>query len=330
MKPFSGGGDVNKLPHHLVRVPHSPRDRIPPMAHSPAFTRFMESAEPDAARWRAGKGYDLDAVEEMTDDERAEAVKFLCDRQTITWREVEVLIILDPVVAEQALDRAEGKPPAEDSKPKKKKRTAEPKHTAAFKQFRKTIEQSIIQSDGVVYDITSLAEMTEAERAEIAQLLVNRGNITAREIPVLEAIDTAEARAAVDAASKDHLSVETRLAAATAMQAGGRAGDFEQTLAKQIRAVSRLQDGAARAMELAKEHPSETIKQALLWASWNQTECAPGCAATLCALCGKNSSDPALRPMLEKLGVHNSYFDRKKAFEELCKAVGMELDTSQQ
>lgn len=30
--------------------------------------------------------------------------------------------------------------------------------------------------------------------------------------------------------------------------------------------------------------------------------------------------------MLGKLGLHNSYFDRKAAFEALCQRVGMTLD----
>jgi hypothetical protein len=30
--------------------------------------------------------------------------------------------------------------------------------------------------------------------------------------------------------------------------------------------------------------------------------------------------------MLEKLGLHNSYFDRSAAFQALCRKVRMELD----
>ncbi|HSV13415.1 MAG TPA: hypothetical protein VLI90_04105 [Tepidisphaeraceae bacterium] len=315
------------------------------MAQSPAFTRFMDSAKPDSDRWRAGKGYDLDAVEEMTDDERAEVVRFLCDRETITWREVEVLIVLDPVVAEQALDRAEGKRSSEDEvvarrsaklKSKSNKRamaSAEPTHTPAYTRFMAKMNEHIMQwPDGQTYDVSAIAEMNDVERTEIVQLLGHRGTMSWREVQVLSAIDTPEARAAVDAASNDHLSPTTRLTAGAAMHAAGRLPEFELFLAKQIRSLSKKSDGMDRALELARQQPTETIKQALLWASWNQTECAPPCAATLCVLSGRASGpdDPALAPMLQKLGVHNSYFDRKKAFEELSKLVGMELDTSQE
>jgi hypothetical protein len=308
------------------------------MAHSAAFTRFVESARPDSARWRAGKGYDLDAVEQMTDDERGEVVRLMCDRQTITWREVEVLIVLDPVVAEQALDRAEAKDAAGESeaavvskrsaKAKPTSSIVEPKRTPAYKRFMAGMETNIMQwPDGQTYDLAAVGEMNEAERAEIVQMLRHRGTMTWREVEVLAAIDTPEARSAVDAASNDHLSPATRLAAASAMHAAGRLAEFDQFLADQIRSLSRLSDGTERALEFARAHPSQTVKQALLWASWNQTECAPPCAALLCVLAGKakDASDPALRPMLEKLGVHNSYFDRKRAFEELCKLVGLTL-----
>src|SRR4051794_7356667 len=84
------------------------------MAHSPAFERFLRSTDMNAQRWRDGKGYDLDAAEERTDDERAKVVRMMSERHPIAWREVEVLIVLDPAMAEEARDRAEGKQPPEE------------------------------------------------------------------------------------------------------------------------------------------------------------------------------------------------------------------------
>src|SRR6185369_11481366 len=111
-------------------------------------------------------------------------------------------------------------------------------------------------------------EMTQAERREIVTLLTAR-EVTWREVEALALIDGKAARAAVDAASEAHLSIETRLAAAIVMHVQGRMADFDTFLARQIRNLDRPRDGMARALRLAESRPSETIKQALLWASWN-------------------------------------------------------------
>src|SRR4051812_29029592 len=148
------------------------------MAHSPAFQRFLQSTDVNAQRWRDGKGYDLDAVEEMTDDERAEVVRMMSERQPTTWREVEVLIVLDPAMAEEALDRAEGnQPPQEISRTRAThKKKAEPPRTPAFKRFMGVMEKHIADwPDGVGYDIAAVAEMNNAERAEILHMLTHRG-----------------------------------------------------------------------------------------------------------------------------------------------------------
>ena len=55
--------------------------------------------------------------------------------------------------------------------------------------------------------------------------------------------------------------------------------------------------GLARAMRLAERHPSDTVKRALLWASYNATECAPHCAALLLTLAGSGKPHRGLRSL---------------------------------
>ena len=50
-------------------------------------------------------------------------------------------------------------------------------------------------------------------------------------------------------------------------------------------------------------------------------------AAAGSAGAAKEPFDAEVTQMLEKLGLHNSYFDRKAAFDELSRRVDMELDT---
>ncbi|HLY62039.1 MAG TPA: hypothetical protein VKV95_14955 [Terriglobia bacterium] len=179
------------------------------------------------------------------------------------------------------------------------------------------------------YDIAAIGELTKSERKQAVELITTRGGVTWREVEALAAIGTPEARAAIDAASEDHLSIDTRLAAAEVMNRGGRRADFDIFLARQIRQLSNPANGLSRALEIASRHPSETVKQALLWASYNATECAPHCAGLLLTLAGLGQEpfDDHFKLMLQKLDLHNSYFDRKAAFEELCKILKMDLDS---
>jgi hypothetical protein len=177
------------------------------------------------------------------------------------------------------------------------------------------------------YDVAAIAEMSPRERAELVPMLAGR-DVTWREVEALAAIDTPAARAAVEAASKHHLSIDTRLAAAEAMQRAASMADFGLFLARQIRHLDRPANGLARALLLAERHPTEAVKQALLWASYNQTECAPHCARLLLILtgAGKEPFDPPTQEMLRQLGLHNSSFARKAAFDRLCRLVNMQLD----
>lgn len=177
------------------------------------------------------------------------------------------------------------------------------------------------------YDVAAIAGMMPVERKEVISLLADR-DATWREVEALAAIDAPAARAALEAASKHHLSIDTRLAAAEVMHRAGRMRDLETFLARQIRHLDRPANGLERALRLAQRHPTDVVKQALLWASYNQTDCAPHCARLLLSLTGAARApfDGKVEEMLRKLGFHNSYFDRKAAFDELCRLVRMELD----
>jgi hypothetical protein len=174
----------------------------------------------------------------------------------------------------------------------------------------------------------SMVPKPEREREKLVDLLTTRGQVTWRDVEALAAINSPKSRAAVDAASKDYLSIDTRLAAAEVMNREGRLPDLDTFLAREIRQLSNPSMGLQRAIEMARRHPSETVKQALLWASYNTTECAPHCAGLLLTLTGaaKEPFDEKLKQMLQKLDLHNSYFDRKAAFDELCGLVKMELN----
>jgi hypothetical protein len=145
-------------------------------------------------------------------------------------------------------------------------------------------------------------------------------------VEALGQIDHPRARAAVDEAAHDHLSVDARLAAAEALQARGTLADLEPVITRELRALNRRSDGLARALRIAAAHPTAAVKQALLWASWNQTECSADCARLLLELVGGKEAVAAMAPHLPGLEFHTSYFQRKAAFDALCTTLGMTLE----
>ena len=107
--------------------------------------------------------------------------------------------------------------------------------------------------------------------------------------------------------------------------------EFEALLCDEIRKLNGSGDGSIRVLLEAEAMPTEKVKQALLWSSWNSTDDSQSCAARLLYLCGKAEDQLAWahRPLLFKLQPNNSHFARKEAFDTLCAMCGMELDTSQ-
>ena len=172
--------------------------------------------------------------------------------------------------------------------------------------------------------LDAVAELGDREVEKLIDMLVHDG-ISGRVVEALGQIDHPRARSLVEEAARDHLSVDTRLAAAEALHARGALADLESVLVREIKMLNRPADGLARALRLAEIQPTSAVKQALLWASWNATECAPECARLLLRL---TAGAPALETMaavLPELGLHSSYFERKVAFDILCQRTGMTL-----
>ena len=72
---------------------------------SDAFTKFASSLELDFERWHDGDGYDLEALAEIDQSERGDAVHMLAQREP-TWREIEALETIDIPPAFMAIKRA--------------------------------------------------------------------------------------------------------------------------------------------------------------------------------------------------------------------------------
>jgi hypothetical protein len=194
------------------------------MAHSPAYQRFIDSMKIDYEKWHDGIGYDLDAIDEMTEDERKDLTTLLKGRDD--WRDVEALARIQS-------------PAADDS----------------------------------------LVEQLQSSK------------------------------------------IDQRLAAMEELHAKGKLPDIDRHLAKALpHAVTY--GGLTRALLLAEQHPTDRVKQALLWCARHHKENAVHCAAMLYYLAGisKEPFDWNHRPFFLRF-VETDEKARIEAFEELCRAI---------
>ncbi len=75
----------------------------PQPATGNAYRRFMESMNIDFYKWHDGIGYDLDALNELDNDELKELETLLISRKDSDWRDVEALAALNTPFSIQAL-----------------------------------------------------------------------------------------------------------------------------------------------------------------------------------------------------------------------------------
>lgn len=201
----------------------------------------------------------------------------------------------------------------------------------------KKFEDSMIMDfdmwhDGEGYDLSAIDDMTAEERKQVASILKAREQ-TWRELEALAALDMEDVDDLIEETSTKSESSNNRITAAAALHDRGRLDkdEFEKLLCNEIRKLTGIGDGTIKILIEAEAMPTEKVKQALLWSSWNSTEASMSCAARLLYLCGKADDQLAWshREWLFDIKPNNSYFTRKKAFDKLCEMCGMVLDTEQ-
>lgn len=91
-----------------IRAAHAsaPPARQTGTADSAAWDRFQASRSIDYEKWHDGIGYDLGALDEMSDEEREAACLQLADQGIEDWRDVEALVHLGTELARAALRTA--------------------------------------------------------------------------------------------------------------------------------------------------------------------------------------------------------------------------------
>jgi hypothetical protein len=194
----------------------------------------------------------------------------------------------------------------------------------AFTRFVRSLDLDFDHwHDGEGYDLEALGSIDTTERGDVVHLLAAR-EATWREIEALETIDIPPAYMAIKRAFSDSDSIDTRLAAAEALDRLGKLDEpLDTVLAREIRRID--DEGSTRALLLAEQHGTDEVQRALLDASHRRTESAMHCAALLCYLAGvaKEPFDWDLRPLFLRLAADAPEDDRAAALRELCALVHM-------
>ena len=198
--------------------------------------------------------------------------------------------------------------------------------SAAYRRFLDSTVMTYEKwHDGEGYDLASLDDMDQSEREQAEKRMLDRA-LEWREIEVLEKLGSARGWKAIRETFDDNRSIETRLAAAEALERGGKLGiPIDEVVTEAVLEIRDIGEGSTRALLLAERYPTERVKRALLQAAGRRSEIAMHCGALLCYLTGKakEAFDWELRPLFLRLVPGNEETDRTAAYGELCTLVGM-------
>lgn len=180
--------------------------------------------------------------------------------------------------------------------------------------------------DGIGYDLESLGEMTEAERADVVRSLTPPAGW--RDVEALAAIDSDETREALRRAG-ERGSNEVRMAV---IQYAPHVLEGDVRTDALVRALKwgRLMEGLGAALEQAENfHPPRVL--ATLWRGLAERpgDIAYNFAATLAVIYGKieSSADWTYRPLFLRFNADDGA-ERRAAREELAALLGVSSDTA--
>jgi len=183
--------------------------------------------------------------------------------------------------------------------------------------------------DGIGYDLEALAQLEGEERAEVERWLVARANDDWRDVEALAALGSTTAKGAVRETLRTG-KVEQRLAAAREVAGSGDANDadgadVEAAIVAGLDAGDLLQ-GLMHALDLAAEHPTPAVIDALFRCALRGSSVARVHAAALVAFLHKRAKEPfdwSRRPFWLEFGVEDPA-RVERAFRKLATECGVD------
>lgn len=180
--------------------------------------------------------------------------------------------------------------------------------------------------DGVGYDLDALEGMTPEQLRQVERILLDRGVSDWRDLEALDRLKTPAAIAAIAAILEARTSPDEELRLA--------AHDYGPKPLRKSREDAILQGlesedlykGLSKALDLAFEHPTPRVREALFRHVRDRRGSAcHGSAAVLYALHGKMESpdDWDYRPLFLRLAGDDDT-ERRAAFREFCATLGLD------
>lgn len=178
--------------------------------------------------------------------------------------------------------------------------------------------------DGIGYEVNLLAQMNEAERAEVEKLLIYRSNLDWYDIEALAVLNTPDARSRLaEAIHDDNYKVRQAVQdyAPDMVPKETRTESLVQALKE-----TNLYGGLSQAIDEAAEfHPPEVIRALLDRVRHGDGESATLIAGLLFYIHGLSDEpfDMQLRPFFLRFHTEDQK-ERSQAFSELCERIGIQ------
>jgi hypothetical protein len=180
--------------------------------------------------------------------------------------------------------------------------------------------------DGIDYDLSMLNELNSEELKQVESLLISRKDQDIRDVKGLATIKTP---AAIEALKEclHSKNIDVKLYAARYLKEMNIADRIEEVVIDTL-PLTKIGQGMTYVLALAKEYPTELIKQKLLWCSLHgNDDIRLHCAAMTLFLYGKASSEfDKNQKIIYKFGIRDKA-KRMEAFPELCQLIGVSPDS---
>lgn len=178
--------------------------------------------------------------------------------------------------------------------------------------------------DGIGYDLAALAQMSEAERAAVAKVLMARVRSRQaewRDTEALAAIGGEEAKMALRLTMETG-DLETQLHAARELRVLGEQVDMEKVIAKVLKRGGFGQ-GVSIALAMVPDHDSPSLRMVLLDCAQTGDRTVRVHAAAMCLYLAGLTKQPfewEQRPFFLQFGVEDAAV-RQEAYAELCRRL---------
>lgn len=176
---------------------------------------------------------------------------------------------------------------------------------------------------GIGYDLNILKEMNAEELQQVEAILIPRKDKDRRDVEALVAVNTPSAIQAVKSCLNSS-NIEVKIHVAKLLKEKNIQDSIEDMVLNNLPLV-KIGSGMVEILRLAKEYPTEKIKQKLIWCALHGNDTTrTHCAAMALFLYGKAESEFDNKQQIIFQFNLQDKAKRLEAFPELCKIIGVD------